>query len=132
MSYVFCIQRHSSPITEKEVSDLVSSDDTLCGGEKEPILWTDPETEKERYINFDTQSGVLDTDDLRGSEEETMAFIDKLRSIAISLDARLVGEEGEDVTNEETSELKKTFSGCASVIVFGLILAGFLGDHLLS
>lgn len=115
MSYEVTIKRATGkpPLTADDFKRIVTEDSSLSGGEREPIIWTDPTSGETRYINVAPDSGVLATDDTRGDDASICRFLDKLRSIAGKLDARVTGE-GEDITEPEPASAPK--GGCMSVI----------------
>ena len=121
MSVVVTIKRSPDkpPLTGQEFRRLVQEDGSLSGGEREPIIWTDPANGTERYINVAPEAGELETDDMRGDQDSICRFLDKLRSIARILDARLFAE-GEDIT--EPTPAPARHAGCASVLVCALAL----------
>jgi hypothetical protein len=115
MSYEVTIKRSTGkpPLTADEFRRVVMEDDSLSGGEREPIIWTDPTSGQKRYINVAQESGELSTDDTRGDDESICRFLEKLRSIARVLGARVSGE-GEDITDSAPAPSPK--GGCMSVI----------------
>ena len=115
MSYEVNIKRLTGkpPLTAEDFKRVVIEDSSLSGGERGPIIWTDPTSGQKRYINIAPESGELSTDDTGGDEVSICRFLDKLRSIAGELDARVIGE-GEDITAAPTSPPKR---GCMAVIV---------------
>jgi hypothetical protein len=119
MSVVATIKRlpEKPLLTGEEFRRVVEQDSSLSGGGQEPIIWTDPTTGQERYINADPATGELETDDMRGDEDSICRFLDKLRSIARILDARVFGE-GEDITEPTPAPAQR--AGCASVLVCAL------------
>jgi hypothetical protein len=122
MSVVVTIKRVGGkpPLTTEDVRRVVEQDSSLSGGEREPITWKDPASGKTRYINtVDPATGELETDDMRGDEDSISRFLDKLRSIAMALDARVFGE-GDDIT--EASPPPRPRAGCASVITCAVAL----------
>ena len=116
MSYEITIKRSTGKplLTADDFKRIVMEDSSLSGGEREPIFWTDPTTSQKRYINIAPESGELSTDDTRGDEDDIYRFVEKLRSIARLLDARVTGE-GEDITDPAPASTPK--GGCISVIV---------------
>ena len=100
MSYVLTIKRAAGkpPLTSQDIERLVTEDGSLAGGGTEPIIWTSPTGKRQRYINADADH--LWTDDVKGDDEsQVLEFLDKFRSIARRLDARVFGEEGEDISD---------------------------------
>ena len=122
MSVVVTIKRVETkpPLNAADVRRLVEQDSSLSGGDQEPIIWTDPTGGKTRYINcVDPETGELETDDMRGDEDSICRFLDKLRSIAHTLDARVFGE-GEDITEPHPPPSPR--AGCTSVMVCAVAL----------
>ncbi len=120
MSVVVTIKREATkpPLTPDDVRHVVEQDSSLSGGDREPIIWTDPTNGHKRYINgVNPETGELETDDMRGDEDSICRFLDKLRSIARILDARVFGE-GEDITEPTPAPARR--AGCASVLVCAL------------
>jgi hypothetical protein len=116
MSYEVTIKRAigKPPLTADDFKRIVTEDRSLSGGEREPITWTDPTSGQTRYINVAPDSGALSTDDTRGDDASICRFLDKLRSVAGKLDARVIGE-GEDITEPATGSTPK--GACISVLV---------------
>jgi hypothetical protein len=121
MSYEVSIKRAAGkpPLTADDFKRIVAEDSSLSGGEREPITWTDPVSGQTRYINVAPESGGLWTDDTRGDDDSICRFLDKLRTIAGKLDARVDGE-GEDITEPAPASPPK--GGCMSVIVCAVAL----------
>lgn len=122
MSVVVTIKRGGSkpPITAEDVRRLVEQDSTLSGGEREPIIWTDPASGQKRYINtVNPETSELETDDMRGDEDSICRFLDKLRGVAGALDARVFGE-GDDITEPHPPPPRR--AGCTSVIACAVAL----------
>jgi len=107
------------PLTADDFKRVVVADNSLSGGEREPIIWTDPTSGQTRYINTAPESGGLWTDDTKGDDESICRFLDKLRSIAQQLDARVTGE-GEDITDPAPASTLKR--GCMSIVVCAVAL----------
>jgi len=107
-------------LTADDFKRVVKEDSSLSGGEREPIIWTDPTSGQKRYINVAPESGELSTDDTGGDDASICRFLHKLRSIATKLDARVTGE-GEDIT-EPASAAPTTKGGCVPVIVCAVAL----------
>jgi len=116
MSYEISIKRASGkpPLTADDFNSLVKEDSSLSGGDLEPIIWTDPTSSQTRYINISPESGELSTDDTQGNESDLKRFLEKLRSIASKLDARMTAE-GEDITDQKPTS--PPTGGCMSIIV---------------
>jgi hypothetical protein len=116
VSYEITIKRSPGKplLTADDFKRVVVEDSSLSGGEREPIFWTDPVTGQKRYINITPESGELSTDDTKGDEDSVYRFLEKLRSIARLLDARVTGE-GEDITDPAPASTPK--GGCISVIM---------------
>jgi hypothetical protein len=115
MSYEVAIKRPTGrpSLTSEDFTRIVREDASLSGGQREPIVWTDPQDGRKRYINVVPESGELSTADMQGDEDSICRFLDKLRSIARVLDARVIGE-GEDITDPTPASPRR--GGCASVI----------------
>ena len=123
MSYEVTIKRAADkpPLTPQEIERLIKADTSLSGGDKEPIVWTSPTDGRKRYINVATDH--LSTDDLKGdSDAQVLEILDKLRSMAGILDARVFGEGDEDITDPGVDPPKRT--GCTSVIVCAVAFIG--------
>src|SRR5437773_12523306 len=100
MSYVATIRRAADkpPLTPQEIESLIKADASLSGGAKEPLVWISPTNGRKRYINVETDH--LWTDDLKGdSDAQVLEILDKLRSMAEILDARVFGEGDGDITD---------------------------------
>ena len=121
MSYEVSIKRAAGKpsLTTDDFRRIVTEDSSLSGGEREPITWTDPVSGQTRYINVAPEAGELSSDDTRGDDASICRFLDKLRSIASKLDARVTGE-GEDITEPAPASPPK--GGCMSVIVCAVAL----------
>jgi hypothetical protein len=121
MSYEVSIKRVAGkpPLTADDFKRIVAEDSSLSGGERGPIIWTDPVSGQTRYINVVPEAGELASDDTRGDDASICRFLDKLRSIAGKLDARVTGE-GEDITEPPPASSPK--GGCMSVIVCAVAL----------
>ena len=125
MSYVATIKRAADkpPLTPEEIARLIEADASLSGGDKEPIVWTSPTDGRKRYINVATDH--LWTDDLKGDgDAQVLEILDKLRSMARILDARVFGEEDGDITDPGVDPQKR--AGCTSVMVCAVALVGFV------
>ena len=128
MSYVATIKRAADkpPLTPEEIARLIKADASLSGGDKEPIVWTSPTDGRKRYINVEPDH--LWTDDLKGDgDAQVLEILDKLRSMAGILDARVFGDGDGDITDPGVDPPKR--AGCTSVIVcaiFGVIIVLFI------
>ncbi len=131
MSYEVTIKRSAGkpPLTKEDFARIVAEDASLSGGQREPIVWTDPQGGRKRYINVVPESGELSTADTHGDEDSICRFLDKLRSIARLLDARVIGE-GEDIT--DSSPTPPPRAGCASVIIVAIAFIAITVCTLLS
>ena len=118
MSYVLTIKRAADKplLSPQDFERLVKEDASLSGGRIEPIYWTSP-TGVKRYINIESDN--LWTDDVKNDEDDQ--FLNKLCSIARCLDARVFGEEGEDVTDQASNQRSRS-GGCATIVVGAIIL----------
>jgi len=121
MSYEVTIKRSTGkpPLTQEDFDRIVKDDTSFSGGKREPIIWTDATSGQKRYINVAPESGELSTDDTRGDDDSICRFLDKLRSIARLLDARVWGE-GEDITEPAPAPARR--AGCTSLIVCAVAL----------
>jgi hypothetical protein len=130
MSYEVTIKRATGKpaLTADDFKRIVAEDSSLSGGEREPITWTDPTSGQKRCINIAPESGELSTDDTGGDDASLCRFVDKLRSIAGLLEAR-VGCEGEDITDPEPASPPK--GGCTSVIVCAAVLLAVIAFAIL-
>jgi hypothetical protein len=102
MSYVATIKRAADkpPLTPEEFTRLIKADASLSGGDKAPIVWTSPTNGRKRYISVETDH--LWTDDLKGdSDAQVLEILDKLRSMAGILDARVFGDDDGDITDPD-------------------------------
>src|SRR5207247_6681908 len=115
MSYEVTIKRAAEKpsLTQEDFDRIVREDSSLSGGKCEPIIWTDPSGGQSRYINIAPESGELSSDDTRGPEESGLRFLEKLRSIARLLDARLLAE-GEDITDAPATRAARVEDGSAA------------------
>jgi hypothetical protein len=126
MGYVVTIRRASDKprLTPEEIARLIKSDLALAGGDKEPIVWTSPTDRRRRSINVETDR--LWTDDLKGDNDaQVLEMLDKLRSMAAILDARVFGEEGEDITEPSEKIPTASFSFKNGVLAI-LLLVGLV------
>jgi hypothetical protein len=125
MSFVVTIKRapEKPPLAAQEFQRLVQEDGSLSGVGENSIIWTDSANGTKRYINLNPEKGELETDDTRGDEEGICRFLDKLRSIASILDARVFGE-GQDIT--DPTQVPGRRAGCASVILCVLAFVALL------
>ncbi len=116
MSYVLSIRRGDDhrPIVSAEVMELLAHDPSLREAENKTIIWTSPTTGQTRYLN--QASDHLWTDDV--NDDRDLQFLQKLQSIARALEARLFGEEGEDLT--ESLSPSSARPGCAAVILLAV------------
>ncbi len=101
MSYVITIRRPpgAPPLTRRDFQQVVDSDESLSNMDGGGLVWTSPDSRREFYIT--QESDHLWTDGVRGEEADN--FLYKLSEIAGRLDARVYGEEGEDLTDPGTS-----------------------------
>ena len=123
MSYVATIKRTAGkpPLTPEEIARLIEADVSLSGGGKEPIVWTSPTDGRKRYINVATDH--LWTDDLKGDgDAQVLEILDKLRSMAGILNARVFGDGDGDITDPGIDPPKR--AGCTTVIVCAVAFIG--------
>jgi len=123
MSYVATIKRAADkpPLTSEEIARLIKSDASLSGGDKEPIVWTSPTDGRKRYINVETDH--LWTDDLKGDGDvQVLEILDKLRSMAGILDARVFGDGDGDITDPGVDPPNR--AGCTTVIACAVVFIG--------
>lgn len=102
MSYVITVQRPEGKpsLSASDVERLLEKDTSLSRLEDGALVWTCPEGRHRLHINVEADH--LWSDGVRGQAAD--AFLAKLREIAGNLEARLIGEEGEDLTAEEFPE----------------------------
>jgi hypothetical protein len=130
MSYVVSIKRSESrKIQEAEVRELVSTDSSLrdsCenDGQRDGAPWAfawAPEANSEPVM-FVYYAGEV------SATTPSHAALRKMQELASLLDARVVGEGGEDLTEVPVPEWeftsKTVLSGCA--IVVALVIGGLL------
>jgi len=115
MSYVITIKRPAGkiPLAALDFEGLIREDRSLSRTIGNQIVWFDSEEEEGFYINID--GDCLWTDGIGG--DSTHHALAKLRNIAVRLDARVFGEEGEDIT-----ERSATGPIDAKQSTFGLVL----------
>ncbi len=126
MSYTVSIRRTpENPLTESEIRALVDGDPTLsldstAGVPGELILrWqADPHSES---VGFLFSDGCLDT-----AAAPSNASLRRMQSWAAALDARLVGEEGQDLTEIDVPSAEVgTGTACGCLLAAaGLVAAG--------
>ncbi len=121
MSYVATIRRteHKLPFDRDDVQRLLQADPSLSQLSNGVICWTPPETNRQLHINVDP--GELWTDCFGTVDDE--AFIEKLRSVANALDARLWDEEGTDITSPEAGKPPKFLGVLAPFVLLMLPFA---------
>lgn len=118
MSYVISIKRPPGkpPLTLRDFEELMREDASLSRNEGGQIVWFDSKTQKELCIK--TENDHLWTDGIRGNHIDHA--LGKLRGIANRLDARVFGEEGEDITEVDATgpvSAKQTLAGLFIFIV---------------
>ncbi|MDX1527924.1 MAG: hypothetical protein R3337_04805 [Gammaproteobacteria bacterium] len=116
MSYVVEIKRvaEKPSLAMKDIERLLGADRSLVKADETVIEWSQPHriTPLHIYVEHDR----LWTDSIR--EEIQDVFLTKLREIARYLDARVYGEEGEDLTDEVEEDLGSFRNGFAAVMGF--------------
>lgn len=127
MSQVITISRpmNKSPLTHEDITQLIESDDSLSYITDKGIQWKSPKSEQLFYINLEQDS--LWSDNI--SLDITDAFLEKLQSISKTLNARIIGEEGDDlsdITLNECSEEKFGITGTLGCITSVASLPIFL------
>lgn len=116
MSYVIEIKRAADKpsLTGDDIERLLGADRSLVKVDERLIEWSQPQRVTPLHINVETDR--LWTDSIR--EEIQDVFLTKLREIARYLDARVYGEEGEDLTDELDEDLGGFRNGFAAVMGF--------------
>ncbi len=116
MSYVIEIKRAADKpsLTGDDIERLLGADRSLVKVDERLIEWSQPQRVTPLHINVETDR--LWTDSIR--EEIQEVFLIKLREIARYLDARVYGEEGEDLTDELDEDLGGFRNGFAAVMGF--------------
>lgn len=94
MSYVITIQRKNDPLGAGEIERAVASDAEFVAVGTGCWRWTAAPAGSELFL--DSGEDNLWTDGGRGSTAPVS--LDKLRSLARALNAHMIGEEGEDLT----------------------------------
>lgn len=118
MSYVVTIKRAASkePISAADIATLVQHDSSLSHDASGAIKWTDPSKGQVHYLGF--ADACLSCDSV-GIDATGPATLDKLRSIAASLDAGVFGEEGEDLSSPDPAVPPPS----KSLVVFGILFS---------
>lgn len=110
MSYVVSIKRESAPIAQSEFESMLEG---ISGFRKEgsDVLWqaADPKSKKNYFVL--EESGVISVN------TPSNAGLRAMQELAKPLRARVIGEEGEDLTDVEVPEGEASLLGCATVIV---------------
>jgi hypothetical protein len=96
MSYVITIKRPAGKpsLTTQDYEWLLENDGALSKTSEGTLIWTPPHIQQEFYITL--ESNHIWTDNI--ASDESGAFVEKLREIAVQLDARVYDEEGDDIT----------------------------------
>ncbi|MAT38787.1 MAG: hypothetical protein CL946_04205 [Ectothiorhodospiraceae bacterium] len=117
MSYIVSIVREGSPITVEEFHALTSGDErfTALDEERTAFEWRQPESK--RADHFALSEGAIDV------TTPSDAALEKMQSMALELGARIIGEEGEDLTDLDMSANKKAGGCFSAAAVFGIVLA---------
>ena len=123
MSYVLTIRRAEGevPLDRHDIDRLLAYDDSLSLESDEVIVWRHPDSGEAFHINLEASS--LWTDSSHGVAGDV--FLPKLRDIATTLDARILGEEGEDLSEAEVSESSggvQVLHGMLGALIFVLSL----------
>lgn len=118
MSYVLEIRRTEDQpsLTPDDFERLVENDSSLTLTDERLIVWK--QSEDLKPLNLNVESDCLWTDGIGGSAEAT--HLAKLREIARFLDAKVFGEEGEDLTEDFPSDPDHRRHGVSAVV--GLVL----------
>ena len=123
MSYVLTIRRAEGevPLDRHDIDRLLTDDDSLSLESDEVIVWRHADSGETFHLNLEASS--LWTDNTHGLAAD--AFLSKLRDVATTLDARVLGEEGEDLSETEASESRssvKILHGMLGALIFILSL----------
>ena len=120
MSYVVSIVREA-PIDESELEDIASrdrgfeldrADDTII------LRWIDPESDmRESFVLIDGSLDITTPSD---------AALIVAQALAAHLGAKVIGEEGEDLTDADVSGNVTTSSGCGPMTGTFAIIGLFL------
>jgi hypothetical protein len=97
MSYVITIQRTDHSLSTDEIERAVSEDAEFVAVSTGCWRWAGAPDGSELFLNFGDNN--LWTDGGRGWTEP--AALEKLRLLAKGLNARVIGEEGEELTENE-------------------------------
>jgi hypothetical protein len=97
MSYVITIQRTDHSLIVDEIERAVGRDTEFVPVDTGCWRWTGAPSGSELFLNLGDNN--LWTDGGRGWTDP--AALDKLRLLAKGLDARVIGEEGEELTENE-------------------------------
>ena len=118
MSYVVEVRRPAdrSSLTRDDFERLVESDSSLTLTDERLIVWNGPENLDP--LNVNVESDRLWTDSIGGRAQTN--YLEKLREIARFLDAKVFGEEGEDLTEEFPSDPDHPRHGVSAFV--GLVL----------
>ena len=116
VSYVIEIKRadEKPSLTSKDIERLLGADRSLVKVGEKLIEWSQPQRVTPLHINVEADR--LWTDSIREEFQET--FLTKLREIARYLDARVYGEEGEDLTEKLAEDLGGFRNGFAAIMGF--------------
>ncbi len=123
MSYVIEIKRvaEKPSLTMKDIERLLGADRSLVKVDEKLIEWSQPQQVTPLHINVEADR--LWTDNIRQEYQEI--FFTKLREIARYLDARVYGEEGEDLTDEFAEDLggfRNAFAAIMGFILFAMMI----------
>lgn len=116
MSYVVEVRRQAQEpgLTPGDIERLLEADRSLVKINDNLIEWSQPEKMKPLYINVEVDR--LWTDSIGDETQEI--FLNKLREMAGYLDARVYGEEGEDLTDEHLEDRIPSKNGFAAIMGF--------------
>ena len=123
MSYVVEIKRAADEpsLTGDDIERLLGADRSLVKVDEKLIEWSLLQRVTPLHINVEADR--LWTDGTR--EEIQSVFLTKLREIARYLDARVYGEEGEDLTDEYDEDpggFRNGFAAVMGFIVFAVMI----------
>ena len=126
MSYVVTIERPAgkSPLRPQDFARLVKNDESLSKTNEGVLIWTHPTIRQDFYLTI--ESNHLWADGV--TRDKTDEFVEKLREIAGRLDARVYGEEGEDITESELGPMgaKEKWGGAVGILLVMVSMPFFL------
>ena len=123
MSYVIEIKRAADKplLTGDDIERLLGADRSLVKVDEKTIEWS--QSHRVTPLHIYVEADRLWTDSIRDAMQDE--FLTKLREIARYLDARLYGEEGEDLTDEfdeDLSGFRNGFAAAMGLIVFAVMI----------